>query len=271
VTEPSRTLARWWRTGEDEEVVMPSETQRIGARARSGLKIRELSEVAESALESFYTEILIPAFPPDELITWDELRAAAAIGRDPGVLVFDGETLLGGMLGEIYPRSGVLLLSYIAVRPEARGRGIGQTLLTDVIPRWRAAIRPSLVIAEIEDPRFHQPNTYGDPEARLRLYRRTGSALLPIPFFQPSLRPGLPRVFDMLLICVGETALMVPAGIVSAFLDEYFEICEGGDVITADADYRALRGFSERGDGGSLPLWPLDRVPEIPRFTGGMR
>ncbi|WP_322777948.1 GNAT family N-acetyltransferase [Frankia sp. Cas4] len=247
-------------------MVRPGETQWIGARVQNGLKIMKLSEVSEPALEAFYAEVLTPAFPPDELITWDELREAAAGDLGPGALVFDGETPLGGMLGEIYPRSGVLLLSYIAVRPEARGRGIGQTLLTDVIPRWRAAIGPSLVIAEIEDPRFHQPNVYGDPDARLRLYHRTGSTLVPMPFFQPSLRPDVPRVFDMLLICLGETAQTVSAKIVSVFLDEYFELCEGSEVLTADPDYQVLRQFCQRGDDGRLPLWPLDRVAEIPRF-----
>ncbi len=246
---------------------MPSEAQPIGALSRSGLKIKKLSELSEPVLESFYAEVLTPAFPPDELITWDELRGAAAADLGPGALVLDGETPLGGMLGEIYPRSGVLLLSYIAVRADARGRGIGQTLLTDVIPQWRAAIRPSLVIAEIEDPRFHQPNVYGDPVARLRLYQRTGSRLLPMPFFQPSLRPGIPRVFDMLLICPGETMPTVPARTVSAFLDEYFELCEGSEARIVDPDYQELRRFAERGDGGRLPLWPLDRVREIPRFT----
>ncbi len=245
---------------------MSSRTQQISAPIPSNLKIVELRETDETALRSFYTEILTPAFPPDELITWDELHEAAAADLGPGVLVLDGETPLGGMLGEIYPRSGVLLLSYIAVRPEARGRGIGQTLLTDVIPQWRAAIRPSLVIAEIEDPRFHQPNTYSDPEARLRLYQRTGSTLLPMPFFQPSLRPGVPRVFDMLLICPGETVPAVPAKVVGTFLDEYFELCEGGEVLTTDPEYQALQRFSEGDDDGLLPLWPLDRLPEIPRF-----
>ncbi|WP_250279994.1 GNAT family N-acetyltransferase [Frankia sp. Cppng1_Ct_nod] len=231
------------------------------------LKIVSLYDVAEADLACFYSEILTAAFSPEELVTWDELREAAANNPGPGVLVLDGETVVGGMLGEIYPRSGVLLLSYIAVRPDTRGRGIGRVLLTEVIPQWRAAVLPSIVLAEIEDPRFHEPSSYGDPGARLRLYQRTGAALLPMPFFQPSLRPGLSRVFDMLLICLDESGPTVPTPAVTAFLEEYFELCEGSAAVSADADFLALRrGACEAEADGRLPLWPLDRVPEIPRF-----
>src|SRR5262249_40899429 len=42
----------------------------------------------------------------------------------------------------------------------------------------------------------------GDPARRVRFYRRYGSMLLPIPYAQPSRRPGMPRVENMLLITI---------------------------------------------------------------------
>ncbi len=241
--------------------------------SRGTLRTAEWDEADAATLDILYTDILMPSFPSQELVTRGELYAAATSDR-LGTFVFDGPTLVGAMLGRIYPRSRVLLLGYLATRPTARGRGIGRMLLTDVLPRWRARAHPSLIVAEIEDPRFHHATSYGDPVARLRLYVRTGARLMPMPYFQPVLRPGLRRVADMLLICLDEAAPTVPTSVVGMFLDEYFGEREGPEVIAAEPDYQALRGslraHDEPGCGGgdtAIPLWPLDRLPDVPRFT----
>lgn len=245
-------------------VVVPS--------GRGTLRTVEWSEVDAAMLDILYTDILVPSFPPQELVTPGELRAAAA-GEGLGTLVFDGPTLVGAMLGGMYSRSRVLLLGYLATRPAARGNGIGRMLLTEVLPRWRARSHPSLIVAEIEDPRFHHATSYGDPVARLRLYARIGARLMPMPYFQPALRPGLHRVADMLLICLDEAASEVPASVVGTFLDEYFSECEGPGVIATEPDYQALRGSlraqgePDRGGDTAIPLWPLDRFPDVPRFA----
>jgi hypothetical protein len=88
-----------------------------------------------------------------------------------------------------------------------------------------------------------------------------------MPYFQPSLRTGTPRVFDMLLLCLDEPGPTVPANTVTAFLDEYFSLCEKDFDISVDTDFRALR---QRAAGlnadGRVPLWPLDRLSDVPRF-----
>src|SRR6185369_9985615 len=68
-------------------VAVPNWSASAGADESGELMIVDLSDATEADLESFYSEILTHAFPPDELITWDELSAAAVDGIGPGVLV----------------------------------------------------------------------------------------------------------------------------------------------------------------------------------------
>ena len=55
-----------------------------------------------------------------------------------------------------------------------------------------------MAVLEMDDPRFHAPHPHhGDPDARLRFYGAFGVRLLAMPYFQPRLRPHLPRAHHM--------------------------------------------------------------------------
>jgi hypothetical protein len=245
--------------------------------------IVEAPAFGQAALDGFYRDVLQPSFPPAELMTLDAVRSAY-LGADaqPAALLISAGEPIAGILAETYPASGVLLIAYLAVHRARRSSGHGARLLAATLPKWRASWRPSLVLAEIDDPRYHAADAdTGDPWARLRWWDRAGSRLLAMPYFQPSLGAGSPRARDMLLISCGPTGpagAVGPAGaaddevsgaVVAAFLNEYFECAEGASALT-DPELLALLGWTRRR-AGRVPLWPLERFPEIPRLAPSFR
>lgn len=217
-----------------------------------------------------FREVLQPSFPPEELgEPWEE-----GYVPDGQLLVAanrKGTEVLGCAISEFYPLSRVLLLGYLAVKPGARRLGVGSALMQTVIERWCQG--GTLVLAEIDDPRHHEPHEkYGDPWARLRFYRRFNVMALDAPYFQPSLGPGYPRAYHLILCRLASgtssgSSKPLNGQLVRVFLTEYFTSCEGWDVL-ADPELRWL--LSSYGETvGLLPLAEIDRVPHLEPLTRG--
>ncbi|MBC6460008.1 GNAT family N-acetyltransferase [Actinomadura sp. HBU206391] len=225
-------------------------------------------DVDAATLERFYRDVMEPSFRPDELTGFDLMRTAyqTPLPGAQGTLAMRSGEPVAGALGEFDSVSGIMLLAYLAVRADLRGQGIGSALLAHVLPRWRAANDPVAILAEVEDPRSYAPGPYGDPVARLRMYGRTGWRLLPLPYFQPALRPGLARVHGMLLICFAAEDAVVPVDDLLAFTDGYMRSCEGEEAVLNDPDYLAFRDRVKQTPAG-VPLWPTSRAHEVPAAT----
>jgi GNAT superfamily N-acetyltransferase len=219
-------------------------------------------------LRQLHHDVLGPSFPPEEYIP-----PADGELDDPGpylIACAEDGTVAGGALGELYPRSDSLLLSYLAARPGWRGHKVGSLLLDAVFQRW---IGPrTLAFVEIEDPRHPRHDAagvaaYGDPAARVRFYSRFPVSAICAPYFQPGLGAGAPRAYHLLLCVLGVPEEMrAEGGIASApvlrFLEEYFTVCEEG----APADAQA-RWLLDAYRAPVLPLVPLAdfwRVPDPP-------
>ena len=130
----------------------------------------ELVALAEGPLcDAVYQRLLMPAFPPDELLTLAAIRDGLRTGLLEGLVALDAAGRpLGVTIGEWSPAARVMLLSYLAVAAETRGTGIGSLLLTTQLDRWRETLRPCLVLAEVERPDAHSGDAHrGDPQARL--------------------------------------------------------------------------------------------------------
>ena len=219
-----------------------------------------LSSAPQSLLRRLYDELLEPAFPPAELMTYDELEGAVSSGDATGLVLTEDDGPLAAVVTEDFLDGRVTLLSYLVVSAGHRSRGLGTQLLDRACAPTKA-----LVLAEIEDPRFHAADELtGDPAARLRFYQRYGSMLLPIPYAQPSLRPDAPRVEDMLLITIPSAIGPAPdldGKLVAAFLEEYFHTCEGVDV-DREPDYLSMRAAA-LGRAGGLTLVSLDALEAV--------
>ncbi|WP_329020814.1 GNAT family N-acetyltransferase [Streptomyces sp. NBC_01601] len=207
-----------------------------------------------------YDELLREAFLPDELMSAEEFREAAQHGTlwVTGA-IHDGRPA-GAAVAEWSQDSQVLLLSYIAVRPDLRGTGIGGQLMTAVHTTWQDRVHPLLTLAELEHPHAHQRHTqYGDPIKRLRFYARHNALALDLPYFQPAMKPGGRRVPGMILALLAAapgfaSAGVAPAGPVRAFMTEYLTQTEGRIGLDTDPEGAALFQAMSAADIRLLPL-----------------
>lgn len=211
-------------------------------------------------IEDFYQQVLVPSFPPDELISLDEVQENAN-GNDASIWLSEDDdgTILAGAIAEWDDSVRVLLLSYLAVRPGIRGGGIGGPLYLAALGSWRQKFKPCLILAEVEDPAAHHGSEdHGDPEARLRFYVNRGSRILDLPYFQPALVPGAERVYGLLLIALHVDPEFAGAGgsgtidatIIRKYLENYQTQYEG-KVATDDQAMMMWRAL-DRPEGVRL-------------------
>ena len=233
--------------------------ERGGADAHTwgGLAAAPLVAVDDETLRRFYTTLLEPAFPPAELMTYEELRDARLETTTRGTILLDVDDPVAGIITEDYLEGRVILVAYLIVAPTARNGGIGARLLSETVASQAQA---PLVLAEVEDPRYFAASDAADPVARLRFYDRAGSRLLPLPYAQPALRPGCPRVDGLLLITISAPEPDIDGALVAAFLDEYYSSCEGEEIVRTDPAYLALRATALGDEQGRLPLLPLSAL-----------
>jgi GNAT superfamily N-acetyltransferase len=246
--------------------VVTSDNVRVCAASAAaedrGPRIVPVGSITPAQFDGLYREVLEPAFPAAELLGLDELSATYRTSAgSPGLVALRGNEPVGVALGDFHSPSGVALLGYLAVRADVRSTGLGRILLRDAIERWQAALEPRAILAEVEDPRHHAGTAYGDARARLRFYQRAGAGVLPVPYFQPSLGPGLGRVRGMFLLSLVPAHRSVPTREMLAFLDDYVLGCEG-EAGLADAEYQAFQASVRRWEP-AVPVWPMSRSDEI--------
>lgn len=209
------------------------------------------------AISEAYEQLLVPAFVPHELVGESDIIDGVASGSTEVLVARDKGRVVGVAVGDF--SEGVTLLSYLAVRPGSRGRGWGSLVLTAALDRWFGT-RGGIIVAEVEDPAHHAAHPdYGDPLRRLDFYRDHGARALGIPFFQPSLGPGLPRVPHMFLLVLrvdpawlsADATRLIDSGPLVTMMEWYFDGCEG-TARPVDPDSRALFAALEEPGGVAL-------------------
>jgi GNAT superfamily N-acetyltransferase len=199
----------------------------------------DLRSSAENLVRRVYHELLVPAFPADELDPELTFMEDVASGDALTLALFDEDgdpvALIAG-----YPYADVLLIGYLVTRPSLRSRGLGSRLLKLGVERWCDSGRYAFAVAEIDDPAARGG---ADAYRRLKFYRRNGARLVDRPYLAPRLGPDLTRAHGMLAIVVWWPAdSMVedslPAAPFVGWLEEYFVAAEGA--APDDDEYRGL-------------------------------
>jgi GNAT superfamily N-acetyltransferase len=239
------------------------------------VEIRTLAPSDGPLLQRLYADVLAPSFDRDELEGVDaladglegsgatELSAVAALDPAGGPL--------GVLIAERFPGApDALLLSYLAVRPDARGRGVGTSLMRSAAAGWRADPRVLLVVGEAHDPRAWERGGDEDPVSRLRLYERLGARALGVPFVQPALDADRARVPGFLLLAfyADAAALASPEAVrsdlLSGFIRAYYLVAEGPP-RPDDGELPALLRWIERRP--AIALVGLDDYARVPTMA----
>lgn len=157
---------------------------------------------AGEQLRAIYDTIMVESFPPDELISWDELREGVASGELRMYAVYDEAGAVAIAVIEKLSDT-VVLLNYFATRTDQRGKGVGTALLSELLESIRSQDAPALILGEVEHPSYREADpAFGDPAARLRFYGRLGARILDVPYFQPPVAADMPAVYGMLLLAL---------------------------------------------------------------------
>lgn len=146
--------------------------------------------------------------------------------------------LHGGIVYELYPRSRVGLMTYLAVAATHRRAGLGRTLIDHAIAALVAA-GARQVLGEIDDPRGSDAAA-----ARLARFHRWGARVIDARYIQPALAPGLARDRGLVLLTFTPPAAAHLDGTpLAEFFAEFVTITEGAPPHGELADIEhGLRG-----------------------------
>lgn len=226
--------------------------------------ILRVAELSAGLVEQVYQQLLVASFRPDELPDLDEFRDLYAGSRpEPSGVLLRGGAPVGVYLAESFLDGQVLLLSHLAVSPQARGGGIGSRLLRHLLAGLGEP--GPVVLGELEDPRVWPATAAtGDPVARLAFYARCGARLVPLAHVQPRLRPDAERVRGMLLVRLDRHGAAT-AGLLGRFLAAYVSGAEGRQALQ-DPELAALveQGSLVDLDRDLLPMSAWERIPTKP-------
>ncbi|HWK77522.1 GNAT family N-acetyltransferase [Microbacterium sp.] len=215
-------------------------------------------------LETVYLEILEPSFPATELTPRAAFLEQVRNGDLDALVARADGAVCGAIVGE---RVGsTVLIAWLAVTANRRDRGVGSALLAAGIERWSASPDVDLVLAEIERPDLHLADpAFGDPYRRIDFYARHGAAALVMPYYQPPISEGMPRVRGLILTLVASATPAPAPGILGAdeavalrsYLLETFGPAERGDDETA-------RIHAAAGAADGIRVIALNDYGEIP-------
>lgn len=222
------------------------------------------------ALAAIYDEILLPSFSPSELVERDVFVKAGLAGDLDVLGAYAEDACAGVIVGQRH--GAAVLVVWLAVGSAGRGGGVGSTLITAGIERWMALPGVLMVLAEVERPDLFEAHPeHGDPARRLAFYARLGAGALAVPYFQPSIRPGLPRVHGLLLVTLAtRNPAPLPRVLDADETDAVREFLVSlmGEAGNGDADTDAVFAAVDSLKGVHLvPLNSYATVPLAPRST----
>ena len=229
--------------------------KRLSAASRARLCWRYFEEVYQPAFpvadEAEDPSIWLPLIAHTPRIPHPVMRILIAT-RPRAEGGRDGSQILGGAHVEYFRKSKAALITYLCVRPDARGHGVGRFLLDHLLQKTRRLASMTVpVFAEAEDPdRGGSVAFRRTARQRFSILRRLGFRALPIKYRQPALGPGKHPVNNLkLLLFTGGAPIGIEASKVRAFLREFY-----GSLNAGAPDEARIFGKTARHD---LPTFQL--------------
>lgn len=224
--------------------------------------------VDKATLTRVHEILMAPNFPPDELIAVEDLVAGVVAGVASVHVVGPTHDPVAVAVWETLEGTSAVMLAYFATREDQRGRGVGSTLLRELLAGISAQHPNTVVLAEVEHPGYHDAHPmHGEPAARLRFYLRLNGAILDVPYFQPPIDEGQEPVYGMLLLVLDPPAHLVRDG----RLAPEAGLAQALPTVMAAADpaqhpVAALFEAAARPQG--VRLLGLDQLSEVPVVLG---
>ncbi|GAA5513513.1 hypothetical protein Dcar01_02252 [Deinococcus carri] len=229
--------------------------------------VRRVTDPHDPALTTFGQIQERSYYAPDMLIppaAFPHLVAGGGRGpRENRILVAQDEAgrVLGGTVFHLLPRAG--FSSFLAVAPEARGRGISHLLhaarLSEVRGAGLAGLFADSVYAGRQDAaeREAEARTGTDPESRRRALHALGYRTVDLPYWQPVGGPDGGPLTDLdLLYHPLNGADTVPTDLVTDTLRAYWTGWLGQDRASREAE-----ALAQRAGSTTLALLPATETP----------
>lgn len=164
------------------------------------------------------------------------------------------KVILGGCACEYYPVSNCGLLTYIAVDPKHRSKGISGQIVQNVLTTLNGdAIKGgkpglSALFLETNDAtKVDAEKDVMDPLVRHKILNRLGFSILGFNYVQPALSPEQQKCVDLLL-AVHKSFLKdegdrkyLNSDIVLGFMREFFIVLMGEAILATDEDFLAMK------------------------------
>ena len=153
---------------------------------------------------SAFDHVLAPSFVLDELEPFEEFEAKLEDNTTTLLVGVDdtGDIVAAAVFVNVRSASAVVLRQ-MATRADLRGTGLGSELYRAFIQTLEDTEQPSLVLAEVQHPGYHQAHPqHGDPLSRLRFYGRFDALIIDVPYYKPALAVGLQPVYGLLLLAL---------------------------------------------------------------------
>jgi len=231
--------------------------------------VRDLrKDYDKELLKSFYNTMMVPNFGQfedeledveiwiDQLENQDskkEFNLHILLVQDKDA-TDDASRLMGGCACEYYPQSNCGLLTYFAVDPKYRNKGIGRYLVDNVLTTLNAdavsAGKPGLSALFLEtndDTKVSAADDVIDPAVRHKILNRLGFSILKFQYVQPALSDEQEKCSNLLLAL--HQSFFVPqddqkvftSSILLDFIKEFFIVLMGEESLEKDSDYLAMK------------------------------
>ena len=213
-------------------------------------------------LQQVYKDLYLACFTdPDEQEDLEQYRERLFDAQKPspqpethflvaGERLSDPEmrAISGMLIFELYRESSCGLLTYLAVAPADRSRGLGRKLTRRAIEILSKECAETgglrAVFAETHDPALIGPAADAMfPRDRIEVMKRLGARLVPVRYVQPELRPGDGRSRKLLLITfpiIPNEPRVVSGPALLGFLNEFYRAL-GVPTPPEDDDFQATK------------------------------